>query len=307
MDHFNPKATDVHFNYFIDKLQESIGDIGNTPIKYFYLCSYEVVGKVWTPAMLEEFEKRRGYSMKLLLPILQGKTIESTDITERFLYDYQLTLSDLLIENLYLRGREIINPYGLMFHEICASNLITVYFDGNVIDGDYPYNEAGHAIHTAMLKARPDINVALHSHTRAGMAVSCMECGLLPLTQQANEIRDMLCYHAYGIARMDSEECERLGADMADSWIMIMQNHGLLTVGRSVAEAFYYLYTVENACKVQVDVLASGTEIVTPASGIVDELASEGKARASEPTDHVNMAWDAVLRLLEAKDPSYRN
>jgi ribulose-5-phosphate 4-epimerase/fuculose-1-phosphate aldolase len=201
----------------------------------------------------------------------------------------------------------LINPYGLLFHEICASNLIKVDFEGNVIDGDYPYNEAGHAIHTAMLKARPDINVALHSHTRAGMAVSCMECGLLPLTQQANQIRDKLCYHAYGIARLDSEECERLGADMADRWIMIMQNHGLLTVGRSVAEAFYYLYTVENACKVQVDVLASGTEIVTPATGIVDELASEGKARASEPPDHVNMAWDAVLRLLEEKDPSYKN
>lgn len=201
----------------------------------------------------------------------------------------------------------LINPYGLLFHEICASNLIKVDFDGNVIDGDYPYNEAGHAIHTAMLKAWPDINVALHSHTRAGMAVSCMECGLLPLTQQANEIRDMLCYHAYGIAGLDNEECERLGADMADSWIMIMQNHGLLTVGRSVAEAFYYLYTVENACRVQVDVLASGTEMVTPASEIVDELAREGKARASEIPDHVNMAWDAVLRLLEAKYPSYKN
>jgi len=201
----------------------------------------------------------------------------------------------------------LINPYGLLFHEICASNLIKVDFDGNVVAGDYPYNEAGHAIHTAMLKARPDINVALHSHTRAGMAVSCMECGLLPLTQQANEIRDMLCYHAYGIARTDSEECERLGADMADHWIMIMQNHGLLTVGRNVAEAFYYLYTVESACKVQVDVLASGTEIVTPATEIVDELAREGKARASETPDHVNMAWGAVLRLLEDKDPSYRN
>jgi len=204
-------------------------------------------------------------------------------------------------------GQYLINPYSLLFHEICASNLIKVDFDGNVVAGDYPYNEAGHAIHTAMLKARPDINVALHSHTRAGMAVSCMECGLLPLTQQANEIRDMLCYHAYGIARMDSEECERLGSDMADSWIMIMQNHGLLTVGRNVAEAFYYLYTVENACKVQVDVLASGKDFVTPAAEIVDELASDGKARATETPDHVNMAWNAVLRLLDDKDPSYRN
>jgi len=119
MDHFNPNATDVHFNLFIDRLQEKIGDIGNTPIKYFYLCSYEVVGFVWTPAMLEEFEKRRGYSMKPFLPALQGRIIESKDITERFLYDYQQTLSDLLIENLYLRGREIINPYGI---KLCSES-----------------------------------------------------------------------------------------------------------------------------------------------------------------------------------------
>lgn len=119
MDHFNPQATDFHFNYFIKRLQEKLGDIGNTPIRYFYLCSYEVVGFVWTPAMLEEFEFRRGYSMKPYLPILQGKIIENRDITDRFLYDYQLTLSDLLIENLYLRGREIINPYGI---KLCSES-----------------------------------------------------------------------------------------------------------------------------------------------------------------------------------------
>jgi ribulose-5-phosphate 4-epimerase/fuculose-1-phosphate aldolase len=134
-----------------------------------------------------------------------------------------------------------------------------------------------------------------------------MECGLLPLTQQANEIRDMVCYHDYGIARTDNDECERLGADIADSWIMIMRNHGLLTVGRSVAEAFYYLYTVESACKVQVDVLASGRDIVTPAPEVVDELAHDGKACATETQEHVDLAWNAVIRLLDQKDPSYRN
>jgi len=201
----------------------------------------------------------------------------------------------------------LINPYGLLFHEICASNLIKVDFDGQVISGDYPYNEAGHAIHSAMLKARPDVNVALHSHTRAGMAVSCMACGLLPLTQQANEIRDLLCYHEYGIARSDSAECERLGADLADKWIMIMQNHGLLTVGRNVAEAFYYLYTVESACKVQVDVLACGKDLVMPATEIVDELARDGRERAATNLEHVDFAWNAVLRLLDQKDPSFRN
>jgi len=200
----------------------------------------------------------------------------------------------------------LINPYGLLFHEIRASNLIKVDFDGNVIDGDFPYNEAGHAIHSAILKARPDVEVALHSHTRAGMAVSCMQCGLLPLTQQANEIRDLVCYHPYGIATDNSEECELLGRDLGDRWIMIMQNHGLLTVGRSVAEAFYHLYTVENACKVQVDVLASGAEIVTPAPEVVDELARYGSSWA-ENQPFLDMLWGAVLRLLDDKDSSFRN
>lgn len=201
----------------------------------------------------------------------------------------------------------LINPYGLMFHEICASNLIKVDFDGNVIAGDYPYNDAGHAIHTAMLKARDDINITLHSHTRAGMAVSCMDCGLLPLTQQANEIRDLLCYHAYGIASESSDECVLLGKDIGDKWIMIMENHGLLTVGRNVAEAFYYLYTVENACKVQVDVLASGQKMILPKAEIVDELALQGSARAGAIPDHIEMVWQAVVRLLDQKDSSFRD
>jgi ribulose-5-phosphate 4-epimerase/fuculose-1-phosphate aldolase len=201
----------------------------------------------------------------------------------------------------------IINPYGLLFHEITASNLIKVDFDGNVVDGDNHYNEAGHAIHTAILKARPDVNVALHSHTRAGMAVSCMTCGLLPLTQQANEIRNLMCYHKYGVATDNNEECESLGRDVADKWIMLMENHGLLTVGRNVAEAFYFLYTVENACKVQVDVLASGQKYVTPDMSAIDELATLGMPPADKPFEHAEMAWDAVVRQLEAKDSSFRN
>jgi ribulose-5-phosphate 4-epimerase/fuculose-1-phosphate aldolase len=135
----------------------------------------------------------------------------------------------------------LINPYGLLFQEITASNLIKVDFSGNVVSGDYPYNEAGHAIHSAVLKARPDINVALHSHTRAGTAVSAMECGLLSLSQQANEIGNLVCYHRYDVATDNDNECARLGEDLADKWAMIMHNHGLLSVGRDIAEAFYLL------------------------------------------------------------------
>ena len=90
-------------------------------------------------------------------------------------------------------------------------------------------------------------------------------------------------------------------------WIMIMQNHGLLAVGRSVAEAFYNLYTVENACKVQVDVLASGKEVVTPRQDAIDTMAKMGLSPTEPPYIHVNMAWEAVVRLLDQKDPSYRN
>jgi ribulose-5-phosphate 4-epimerase/fuculose-1-phosphate aldolase len=200
----------------------------------------------------------------------------------------------------------IINPYGLMFHEITASNLIKVDFDGNVIDGDYPYNEAGHIIHSAVLQACPDKNIALHSHTRAGMAVSCMKDGLLPLTQQANEIRNLVCYHDYGAVRNGGEECQLLGQDMVGYWIMIMRNHGLLTVGRTVAEAFYYLYTVENACKVQVDVLASGQEIVIPNQDELDFMGEDGEPEVDRPGDYVDRNWSAVKRTLDQKDDSYR-
>ena len=220
--------------------------------------------------------------------------------------------TDLIFTHLSARvpgstDQYLINPYGLLFDEVCASNLIKVDFDGRVIAGDYAFNEAGHAIHSAVLVARPDVNVVLHSHTRAGMAVSCMACGLLPLTQQANEVRDLLCYHDYGIAIAGSEECVRLGTDLADRWIMIMRNHGLLSVGRSVAEAFYYLYTVESACKVQVDVLAAGSGPLTPAPEVVDELARYGADHAGGSAEHIELSWNAVLRLLDRKDSSFRN
>lgn len=200
----------------------------------------------------------------------------------------------------------IINPYGLLFHEITASNLIKVDFDGHVIVGDYPFNDAGHAIHSAILKARPDVNVVLHSHTRAGMAVSCMEEGLLPLTQQANEVMGTVCYHEYGLVTDNEEECRLLGESISDKCAMIMHNHGLLTAGRTVGEAFYYLYVLENACKVQVDVMASGTNMIVPADEVIRELNDYGRPPDSGPASFVDMAWEAVTRLMDQKDDSWR-
>ena len=202
----------------------------------------------------------------------------------------------------------LINPYGLLFHEITASNLIKVNFDGELISGDFPYNEAGHAIHSAVLRARPDINVALHSHTRAGMAVACMEEGLLPMSQQAGEIIDLLCYHQYGFADQDNtDECRRLGEDIADKWLMIMDNHGLLSVGRTVAEAFFYLYTLENACKVQVDVMGSGATPKRIDAESLRQLAEYSRPKTAGPSDSANRCWQALIRQLDLQDPSYKN
>lgn len=219
--------------------------------------------------------------------------------------------TDLIFTHLSARvpghsDQYLINPYGLLFPEITASNLLKVDFDGNVIAGDYPFNEAGHAIHVAALKARPDINCALHSHTRAGMAVSCMQEGLLPLSQQAGEVRDLVCYHAYGIADNDPQECEKLGRDLSDKWLMIMHNHGLLSVGRTVGEAFYYLYSLENACKVQVDVMASGAQMIIPEQSAMDELAHYNSPPADGPCDSVTRSWDALIRELDQHDSSYK-
>ena len=219
--------------------------------------------------------------------------------------------TDLIFTHLSARvpgydDQYLINPYGLLFHEITASNLIKVDFDGNVIAGDYPYNDAGHAIHTAMLKARPDINVALHSHTRAGMAVSCMKEGLLPLTQQAGEVMNMLCYHKYGIADGNPDECDALGRDLADKWLMIMENHGLLSVGRTVGEAFYYLYELENACKVQVDVMSSGAKMIYPEQDDIDKMSINNYPPVDQPADSVKRSWEALIRMLDAQDPSYK-
>lgn len=203
----------------------------------------------------------------------------------------------------------LINPYGLLFNEVRASNLLTVTLDGEVIRGDYPYNNAGHAIHASILRARPDVHSVLHSHTRAGMAVSCMQAGLLPISQPAGEIHHLLCYHDYDVASEadNAAECQRLASDMADRWLMIMRNHGLLSAGRTIAEAFYHLYALENACKVQVDVMTSGASINYPSASAIAKLAASTGPHHDGPTDAVTRSWQALIRQLDQSAPDYQH
>ncbi len=196
----------------------------------------------------------------------------------------------------------LINPYGLLFDEITASNLIAVNFAGQVVCGDHPVNEAGHPIHSSVLRARPDLNWVLHSHTRAGMVVSCMKCGLLPLTQQAMFLRDHIAYHDWDLQTAGGA-CERLVADLGPSNIaVILRNHGLLCCGVNVGAAFTALYNLEIACKVQADVVTSGVEWIVPESDAIDRTAAAGGPLGLDGA----LEWKAIRRRLDRLDPAYK-
>ncbi|MEM1047229.1 MAG: class II aldolase/adducin family protein [Pseudomonadota bacterium] len=198
----------------------------------------------------------------------------------------------------------LIKPDHLLMDEVCASNLIEVDMVGNLVAGDHPPNRAGHLIHTAILGARPDINFVAHTHSRAGAAVSCMKCGVLPLSQHANMVLPTIAYHAYQDVTQADDECAALARDLGYKFLMVMHNHGLLAVGRTIAECFYYLYYLEMACKIQVDVLASGQEMHLAPQSVVDALFTDGGAPEALPSGV--RVWDSMIRMLDRKDESWR-
>jgi ribulose-5-phosphate 4-epimerase/fuculose-1-phosphate aldolase len=196
----------------------------------------------------------------------------------------------------------LINPYGLLFEEITASSLVKVSFEGTAVDHNYPYNRAGHLIHSAVLQARPEVNFVLHSHTREGAAVSAMQCGLLPLSEQALAVLGTLAYHSYAVLEEDREECDRLIQDLGDKYLMLMRNHGLLVCGRTAGEAFLYHYFLQTACEIQVAILGSGQNYHQPSEDAVKKLAAWGAPR-SKPWGEKQ--WSAMRRLLDRKDPLF--
>ena len=198
----------------------------------------------------------------------------------------------------------LINPFGLLFDEIRASNLLKVDFDGELISGDYPINDVGHLIHTSVLKSRNEINFVLHSHTRAGCAVSAMKRGLLPLSQHAMVVLDQVTYHPFALATAEAQECERIAEDLDDKFLQMMHNHGLLACGRTAAEAFWFHYYLEMACKIQVDILASGEETILPTDTAVEAIRQEFDIEQIGLGDE---GWPALIRLLDKRYPDYKH
>ncbi|RSE95473.1 class II aldolase/adducin family protein [Achromobacter aegrifaciens] len=220
-------------------------------------------------------------------------------------------MSDLIYNHITARipgpeGHLLINPYGMMYDEITASSLIRIDLDGNVLDnpGEYGINAAGYVIHSAVHGARHDVQCVIHTHTRAGMAVSALQCGLLPLTQTAMRFAK-IPYHDYESVAIDLDERARLVVDLGQSEAMILRNHGLLAAGPSIAQAFNTLYWLEMACKAQVDALAANRELCVPPPEVVEKTWHLYQPTTRRPFGELE--WPAMLRLMDRKDPGYRD
>jgi ribulose-5-phosphate 4-epimerase/fuculose-1-phosphate aldolase len=198
-----------------------------------------------------------------------------------------------------------INPFGMMFHEITASSLVEVDRDGRIVEeAGYPVNQAGIVIHGAIQAARPDIACVLHTHTRAGIAVSCLKDGLLFINQPSLQFYGRLGYHDYEGVALDADERPRLVRDLGPHPAMVLRNHGLLTVGRTVPEAFSLMYYLEQCCRVQIDLMAAGGAL----NFLSDEVCRHGAQQVGDsPEPRGAREWPALLRLLDAKNPGYRD
>jgi ribulose-5-phosphate 4-epimerase/fuculose-1-phosphate aldolase len=199
----------------------------------------------------------------------------------------------------------LINPYGLMFDEITASSLVKVDPQCNkVIDSPFPVNPAGFTIHSCIHEARHDVGCVLHTHSRAGVAVSAQKCGVLPISQQSTFILGSLAYHGYEGLAVRDEEKPRLQDDLGSNNFLMLRNHGLLTVGKTVAEAFLNMYFFEAVCRIQIDAQAGG-ELIQVNPKILDGVTQAMKVAGAG--QGANIAWPALLRKVERADPGYKS
>ncbi|MDB5840239.1 MAG: class aldolase/adducin family protein [Herminiimonas sp.] len=218
--------------------------------------------------------------------------------------------SDLVFTHITARvpGTEdqfLINPYGMMFDEITASSLIRIDIEGNQLDDSpFPVNPAGFTIHSAIHTARHDAQCVLHVHSVNGVAVSAQKDGVLPLSQQSIFVLSSLAYHDYEGVALYEEEKPRLVADMGRSTYLMLRNHGLLTVGRTIADAFLNMYIFEAACTIQIRAQAGGGELVRIPQAVID--GAKQQAKSVTKSQGGMLAWPGLLRRLDRRDMSYR-
>jgi ribulose-5-phosphate 4-epimerase/fuculose-1-phosphate aldolase len=207
----------------------------------------------------------------------------------------------------------LINPYGYRFDEVTASNLVKVDPDGQIIgDQNQEINPAGFVIHSAIHMMRPDVQCIVHTHTTAGMAIAAVADGLLPISMYALGYHGQVSYHDFEGPSIDMEERARLGKNLGHNNVLILRNHGLLTCGETVAQAFVRMFRLERACQVQLAAQATGSKLNIPPQHICELSAERSDAFLSTKggdgySRRPNPEFDALVRLMDKIDPSYRD
>ncbi|MDP3137371.1 MAG: class II aldolase/adducin family protein [Burkholderiaceae bacterium] len=230
---------------------------------------------------------------------------------------YRLTelfgMTDLIANHISCRvpgthDQFLINPFGLLYDEVNASNLVKIDVHGNTIlnGSGCDVNTAGFVIHSAVHMARPEVACVAHTHTLAGMAVSAMKSGLTPYAQTGMPFLH-LAYHDFEGIADELDERERLVADLGQHDAMILRNHGLLVTGASIGIAFSLLYRLERACQVQLAALSCNTELSVPPRAVMEKTYQKYRTRANDPGVNGELAWGALLRRLDRIDPGYKN
>ena len=203
----------------------------------------------------------------------------------------------------------LINPFGMMFEEITASSLVKIDVEGNLVDGDdTPINKAGFVVHSAIHRTRPDAACVMHVHTDDGVAVSALAEGLLPLNQTAMIIRSKVAFHDYEGPAVGEAERERMANHLGNKHMMILRNHGTMTLGSSVAEAYHRLHMLEHACTWQVRTLSMGRQLRYADQAVIDDTdLNWGHADTAYAAYARNIVWPAILRKLDRTYPDYRD
>lgn len=208
--------------------------------------------------------------------------------------------------SLRLPGRDdvfLINPFGLRFDEITASNLLLIDTQGRVVDGtDRKANPSGFAIHGAVHRARDDAHCVIHLHTDATIAVSALQCGLLPLSQHAMRFWNDIAYHEYAGLAFPAQEQALLVQELGRHPAMLLRNHGGLTCGRTVAEAYILMDTLERACRIQLSAMAAGTPLHTPERDVLD--LTHRQLQPGSQSEGL-LEWPALLRKLHQSEPDF--
>lgn len=201
-------------------------------------------------------------------------------------------------------GAFLLNPHGVFFEEITASNLIKVDYSGNLLsDSEFNVNPAGFTIHSGILSGRSDVNSVMHTHTRAGMAISALDCGLLTIDQQSCRFHNRIGYHPFeGIAH-DHSEGERLIRDLGPYNVMILQNHGLLTAGVSVAHSVQLMFYIETCSRVQIDAMSTGARLNEVAEDVAEHTAQQFEKLGQA---HFERDFSGLFRRAQRADPSFQ-